>query len=417
MANKNSKTKTKVKKQKKTKSSAQLNRRMAALSVAKPGYAPGLLGDIGGAAGGWFGSDFGKLGRRAGDWLGKITGMGDYEINNNTLMTNNGPPVFSSRPNGSIEICKREFLMDITGSTAFQNSVQIPINPGLFSSFPFLSALAANFEQYEMLGLIFEFKSTSANALNSTNTALGTVVLATNYDSLDPIFVNKQQMESYEFANSTAPSSSIIHPIECDPRLNALARMYVRTGAVPANGDARFYDLGLFQLATAGMQAASTIGELWVSYHVRLHKPKLPTPTDAEVLVYSAALTPVTAVSAWGTATPTYNSLGVSVITPTQISIPVAGRYLFIYTANAATSFTRASLITTAGGATGVVRSAALGWGGDRYSVGNGTATYVEMGLFTTPGTTGLLQVSPPTIVGAVSNASIQIFQVPGDFV
>jgi len=31
------------------------------------------------------------------------------------------------------------------------------------------------------------------------------------------------------------------------------------------------------------MQAASVIGELWVTYHVRFHKPKLPTPVGGQI--------------------------------------------------------------------------------------------------------------------------------------
>lgn len=413
MANKNKKVVFK-KKQKKKISTGKLNRQLASLSLAKPGYAPGLLGDVGGAAGAWLGPGFSKLGRKAGDWLGKITGMGDYEVNDNTLLSNSGPPMFQSNLNGSIEICKREFITDISGSVDFMNGLQIPINPGLFSSFPFLSSLAANFEQYELLGMVFEFKSTSANALNSTNTALGTVIMATNYDTLDPIFVNKQQMEAYEFANSTAPSQSMLHPIECDPRLNALARQYVRTGAVPVGGDPRFYDLGLFQLATSGMQASSVIGELWVSYHVRLHKPKLPTPTASNVLVANAILLPDNS-GAFNFKRFDYNNLGITVQAD-GITIPYPGEYYYQYTIITTTSFTRASSLTYTNGAEGVQRAADSGWNSNSsLSFGNGTTFYTEFG--TVRCSKGFrIRANPPTIVGTVTGASIQVYTIPGDF-
>jgi hypothetical protein len=51
--------------------------------------------------------------------------------------------------------------------------------------------------------------------------------------------------------------------------------MYIRNGDVMSSADKRFSDLGMFQFATVGMQAASVIGELWVSYHVELIRPKL----------------------------------------------------------------------------------------------------------------------------------------------
>jgi len=255
------------------------------------GYAPGLLGGIGSTVGSFFGGGpGGSLGKMAGDWLGKITGMGAYTVNSNSLMTDAGPPVFSSKA-GSTRLRHREFISDISGSTAFTVNSLI-LNPGATNTFPWLSQIAQNFETYRLHGMVFEFKSTSADALNSTNTALGTFVMATSYDVLDAIFVNKQQMEAYEFSCSTRPSASAVHPIECDPAQNVLKELYIfpgiqgpTTGAganivqsLPPSADPRFYNVGNFCYATVGMQATSVIGELWVSYDVELFKPKLPLP-------------------------------------------------------------------------------------------------------------------------------------------
>lgn len=134
-----------------------------------------------------------------------------------------------------------------------------------------------NYEQYEIEGLIFEFRSTSADALNSTNTALGSVMMATQYDTLDPVFSNKMEMLNYEFSTSVKPSSSTMHMVECDPRqtpVNELYTLYNQT--VAANADPRLYHLGRFCIATTGFQGTSVnIGELHVTYQVRLLKPKM----------------------------------------------------------------------------------------------------------------------------------------------
>jgi len=233
------------------------------------GLVPGLLGGIGRAAGSMFG--FGDAGQKVGNWLGSITGMGAYKVRSNSLM-NSGAPTFGS---GSMRIKHREYLTDVSGSATFTNS-SFPINPGLYNTFPFLSSLAQNFQEYKFHGLVFYFNSTSANALNSTNTALGTLIMSTNYNSVEPNFTSKVQMEAFEFSNSGTPSMSQIHCIECDPRQNALGELYVRTGSLELNSDQRLYDLGVFQLATVGMQATANVGELWVSYDVTLYKPKLP---------------------------------------------------------------------------------------------------------------------------------------------
>ena len=64
--------------------------------------------------------------------------------------------------------------------------------------------------------------------------------------------------------------------IECAPNQSVLTGLYTLDGAAPANTDSRFYHLGRFCIATVGFQAANVnIGQLHVSYQVRLLKPKL----------------------------------------------------------------------------------------------------------------------------------------------
>jgi hypothetical protein len=297
------------------------------------GYAPGLLGTIGTTVGGYFaGPVGGYIGKRAGDWLGKITGMGDYKVSRNSLV-DNGVPQFKQGPRnepGAIELCHTEFLQDISSSVAFTNTA-FPINPGLNTSFPFLSQIAVNFEEYEFLGLVYSFKSTSATAVASTNTSLGVVILSTNYDTADENFSTKQQMEAYQFTVSTVPSASVMHPVECDPRQTVLSQRYVRATAVPSGFDQRFYDLGNFQIATVGSQAAAVVGELWVSYHVRFYKPRLQVPLGQNLVTshFYAASTTAAAATPLGTSTIfTNNTLGVTAPTTSTFVVPLVGRYL-----------------------------------------------------------------------------------------
>jgi len=257
--------------------------------------------------------------------------MGAYKIRSNSLATNasSGVPAFSGAV-GSLRFRHREYLGDQTSSVAFTNTAY-NINPGLYQSFPFLSSLAANFQQYILHGLLYEFKSTSADALNSTNTALGTVIMATNYNSIEPIFTSKLEMEATEYSNSATPSLSQIHGIECDPRQTSLREMYVRTGAVPSDADQRFYDMGVFQIASVGVQQASNIGELWVSYDVTLLKPRLtfqnPNPLWAHIT--EGAANTGTAAAPLGTTggiVKPLSSLAV-VATTNTFTLPTAGIY------------------------------------------------------------------------------------------
>lgn len=126
--------------------------------------------------------------------------------------------------------------------------------------------------------MIYQFRSTSADALNSTNTALGSVMMATQYDVLDVPFASKTEMLNYEYSTSAKPSENIGHMIECEPRQTTVSELFTLTGAVPDNADPRLYNLGRFTIATTGFQGSNVnIGELHVTYQVRLLKPKLYT--------------------------------------------------------------------------------------------------------------------------------------------
>lgn len=198
--------------------------------------------------------------------------MGDYEVKHNSL-TSSGVPTMHAGKN-SVRIKHKEFLTDITGSTGFENRLYT-INPGSSETFPWLSNIACMFQSYKIHGMCFVFNSTSADALNSVNTALGTVIMATQYNVALPAFVNKPEMEQYEFTCTTKPSQSLTHCIECDPSLQVMPHLFTRTGVLPSGQDYQFYDWGEFQLATVGMQAAATIGELWVTYDIEFFKPRI----------------------------------------------------------------------------------------------------------------------------------------------
>jgi len=244
-----------------------------------------IVPGVGGAVGGALGS---VVGGGAQALVNRISGFGDYSVSKNSLVFNqDAVPEFSANNERCTLISHREFITDIrsgptvVGAGTLFDIETFRINPTISETFPWLSSIGECYEQYVVQGMVFEFKSTSATAVSSTNTAMGTVVLATQYNSLSPEFTSKQQMENYEFSQSTVPSNSVLHPIECDPsqtQCGGIFNMYIPGGE---SGDVRLYDLGRFSIATVGMQAANTvIGELWVSYKICLLKPRITGVTE-----------------------------------------------------------------------------------------------------------------------------------------
>jgi len=264
--------------------------------VGKTGSVLGtaLGGYLGGPAGAALGS---ALGGSAGHFVGKLFGSGDYMVTNpkplvqNTIVNSSQVPSFQSSKD-MVRIRHKECLGDIyTSSTIGAFQIQsFPINPGMYQTFPWLSqVVGGSFQQYRVNGMVFHFRSMSADALNSTNTALGSVVMATEYDSLDAEFASKIEMENTDFGVSSKPSCDVIHGIECARSQTTISELYVRNEAAPSGGDLRLYDLGRFSIATTGFQAASVnIGELWVTYDISLLKPIMAVPADvALVAVYN----------------------------------------------------------------------------------------------------------------------------------
>lgn len=211
------------------------------------------------------------------------TGFGDYQVKTNSIMQDLGvtssgivPVVSNIGSQRSVRMRHREFITDVQSSTTFVNS-SYQINPANASCFPWLSNIAQNFQEYRFHGLIFTFKSTSADALNSTNTALGTVIMSTDYNAGNTPFANKAQAENSEFTISCKPSENMLHGVECDPSITVnQGHLFIspsKNGTVPLGQDIKTYNMGNFQFMTVGSQAVATIGELHVSYDIELIKP------------------------------------------------------------------------------------------------------------------------------------------------
>lgn len=233
-----------------------------------------------------------RIGRKIGKVLGGLGGhafshffgRGSYHVVNNSLANvspgNPDMPMIvnpgSQRP-GSVLFRKSEYIADvISGSANTFDLNNYNVNPGLAQSFPWLSQVAHSFLEYEIIGMYFEYRSMSADALNSTNTALGQVIMAANYNAADPNFSSKAEMENFEGGISVKPSESVRYFLECSPRQNPISELYIRSGDIPSGTDIRLYDLANFQIATNGLQASNVVlGELWVNYEILLFKSRL----------------------------------------------------------------------------------------------------------------------------------------------
>ncbi|QMW68664.1 capsid protein [Crucivirus-119] len=255
-----------------------------ALGTSFYGPAGGAVGDV---AAGYLGHRIGRMfgsgaykSKRIPNYTGAhkmIRGSGAYDMpaQGRVITEGTSPPSFGS--NRTI-IRHREYIGNLNSSTAF-NLNSYNVNPGDETTFPWLAGIATNYQKYRPLGVLFEFKSTSANALNSTNTALGTVMMAVSYNAIASSAPgSKMEMLQLEGCTSICPAESAMCAVECAKNYNPLSTLYIRNGVafqVP-NGAEQFYDFANFYIATEGMQAANVvIGELWATYEFELLTPVL----------------------------------------------------------------------------------------------------------------------------------------------
>jgi len=259
----------------------------------------GAFSKGGGAVGNFMGGAMGAaFGKRLGGGLSAITGYGDYQVRSNSLSTVSTSvdmvPQFA-RTDHSVRVCHREFVGDLKVPTSpddFNNNIVELINPANPVLFPWLNKMALLYTQYKIHGMVITYKTMSSN-YSASGGPLGTVIIATNYNVNDQAFSTKVQMENSEFAVSCNPSTSLIHAIECDPKVSGLQTLYIsdpNTELPGAISDPRFYHYGKLQIATSGLPGAAntTMGELWISYDIELMKPvigaaTIPTPITPTV--------------------------------------------------------------------------------------------------------------------------------------
>ena len=231
--------------------------------------------------------------------MGLYTGAGGY-ASNALIGQGNGdsvPSFGNEDPENGIFISKKEYICDIFGppvqslisngtDSAYKSvapfvSQTFSINPGLDRVFPWLSQLAANYDEYEIKQLIFTFVSTIVESSNTANGQVGMIVMATQYDAGQSPFRSLQEMLQANTPSKGKITEDQLHGVECDPDANSgNSGKYVRTGPSKPGQDINKFDIGFLQLALCNMSATYanvSIGQLYVSYTIQLRKPKLYT--------------------------------------------------------------------------------------------------------------------------------------------
>lgn len=231
----------------------------------------------------------GILGGVEGAAMGFV-GNGEYSSNDLINMRNDMDeiPQFSMTDDEGIILSRKEYIRDVYGGPNIGTVAspkadpflvyEFPINPGMENTFPWLSQIACNFEEYELLQCIFTYRATVTESANTANGQVGNILINTIYQAAAPNFNNKVEMAAYGHPGGGKISENCYHGVECDrEKLSGTVGEFIRTGPVTGQ-DIKSFDHAKLNVAVANLDKAyidTCLGELWVTYTVRLRKPKL----------------------------------------------------------------------------------------------------------------------------------------------
>jgi len=228
-----------------------------------------------------------KLGSRVGGFAGDRaqkmlrawTGFGDYDIKANSLVTGSSDsPVVIQTQGRETTIRFKEYIGDIATHPTIPGEFWAQtynVNPANVNTFPWLSSIAMQFDQYKPRGVLFEFKSTASD--NSSTSSVGSVIIATEYDVTDADYNSKSMMLNSAYSNEVKMSDNCIHGIECDPEELQRKVFYTRPVQLAASvqvNTARDFDMCKTTVATQGgsIGLGVIVGSLYVHYEFSFYK-------------------------------------------------------------------------------------------------------------------------------------------------
>jgi hypothetical protein len=271
----------------------QQSKRQAQKKAQEVGFIGQALRSLGGLGGTALGGMLGApaagsaVGSSLGAAISRWLGAGDYTVGTNSIVKSSLKAASSipmmHNSGQSVVIRHREFLGEVYSSVNFDVKASYILNPGNSRTFPWLSGIAKNFQEYSFKGLVFHYVPASGNAVSGTSPTLGTVMLQTSYRSTDSAPSTKAEMLNEYCSNEVVPMDTMAHPVECDPKENPFNVQYVRTLAVAPGETQLMYDLGVTHVATSGQLAGNNVlGDLWVTYEVELKKPLVSSNVTTE---------------------------------------------------------------------------------------------------------------------------------------
>jgi len=277
------------------------------------------------------------------------------------------PKITANR--NSARIVHRELVTKVAGTGSYTVAASLALNPGLASTFPWLSTQAGAWETYRFNKLRFCYYTRCSSATP------GSVQLVPDYDPADAAPGSEFIAASFEDVQEDAPWKDICCELRPDAMFPMGPKKFIRQASLAANQDIKTYDAGnLFVTTTDG--AVTNWGLVWVEYDVTLFTPQTPSAGFAASQHLLSSAAPSTAAFMGLTQTTSAGSSTLVTLNANNVvTFAVSGRYLVQYNATSTTDTQSSPPAVSASGS--LVTTFGLG-GTGLFVAGSGTAAFSQ---------------------------------------
>jgi len=231
---------------------------------------------------------------------GLPSGRGNNRMNNNRRARNgivsrplpsnfnysvtNRKPTFKNR-GANVIIRHREFVMGVSPGVVagWKVSNVLALNPGNFISFPWLSRIAGNYENYKINGFTVHYVP---NCSTGTAGALGLVI---DYDSADTGIADESAFLNSAHAISFSPYTSKVLFSSSEELNKGLKTKFVSDGTTNVGQDIKTLDFGKLYVSASGTTIATRLGNIFFEYNIELLTPTVRF-SDTNMVGFSGGL-------------------------------------------------------------------------------------------------------------------------------
>lgn len=162
-----------------------------------------------------------------------------------------------------------EQVLSVNGSASYAGS-SLAIQPGNSTSFPWLSQIAKNYDEYTIHSLVYRY----ANLVGTARDGLVALAIAPDpRDAAPATMISLMQKEgAYQGAISVPASTTQVAPTLMAPGM----RKFVRRDA-EFFSDIRVTDAGNFVVATEGCDIVTRVGTIIVEFDIEFFSPTEPS--------------------------------------------------------------------------------------------------------------------------------------------